>query len=97
MSHACWIPLSRAAQEMPQAARASRWQAYTAALRPVAMACIDAFGTDRCLFGSDFPVAGLHIGYAEWCHAFAAIVAGFTPAEQRAMFCDNARRLYRMA
>ncbi|MFO1068113.1 MAG: amidohydrolase family protein [Geminicoccaceae bacterium] len=66
-------------------------------LRPVAMACIDAFGTDRCLFGSDFPVAGLHIGYAEWCHAFAAIVAGFTPAEQRAMFCDNARRLYRMA
>ena len=29
-------------------------------LRPVVMHCIDCFGTDRAMFGSDFPVAGLH-------------------------------------
>jgi predicted TIM-barrel fold metal-dependent hydrolase len=66
-------------------------------LREVVLACIDAFGPGRALFASDFPVAGLHATYDECFDSFRAITAGFSPDEQRAMFCDNARRLYRMA
>lgn len=66
-------------------------------LRPVVLACIDAFGPGRCLFGSDFPVAGLHATFDQCLDAFKAIVAGFSAAEQRAMFHDNALREYRIA
>jgi predicted TIM-barrel fold metal-dependent hydrolase len=65
-------------------------------LRPVVLACIDAFGPARCLFGSDFPVAGLHATFDQCFASFKAIVAGFTAAEQRAMFHDNAIREYRI-
>jgi predicted TIM-barrel fold metal-dependent hydrolase len=65
-------------------------------LRPVVLACVDAFGPERCLFGSDFPVAGLHASFAACFDAFKAIVADFGAAEQQAMFHDNAARLYRL-
>jgi predicted TIM-barrel fold metal-dependent hydrolase len=66
-------------------------------LRPVVLACIDAFGADRAMFGSDFPVAGLHASYDQAYDAFKAIVADFSAAEQRQLFHDNAARLYRLA
>ena len=66
-------------------------------LRPVVLACIDAFGTDRAMFASDFPVAGLHATYDQAYDAFKTIVAGFSAAEQRRLFHDNAARLYRLA
>ena len=66
-------------------------------LRAVTLACIDAFGPARCLFASDFPVAGLHATYDQCFDSFKAIVADFTPAEQRAMFCDNTAGYYRIA
>lgn len=65
-------------------------------LRPVVLVCIDAFGPERCMFGSDFPVAGLHASFAACFDTFKAIVAGFAVADQRAMFHDNAVRLYRL-
>ena len=65
-------------------------------LRPVVLDCLDAFGPGRAMFASDFPVAGLHAGYAEMYAAFADIVQGLTAAEQRALFHDNAVRDYRI-
>ena len=65
-------------------------------LRPVVLTCIDAFGTDRAMFASDFPVAGLHATYDQVFGAFKAIVADFSPAEQRRLFHDNAARFYRL-
>jgi len=65
-------------------------------LRPVVLACIDAFGTDRALFASDAPVAGLHATYDEAYGAFKTIVTDFSAAEQRRLFHDNAARLYRI-
>ena len=66
-----------------------------AALRETVMACIDAFGTARALFGTDYPVARRNMTYAAMVDAFAAIVAPFSPDEQRALFHDNAHRIYR--
>lgn len=64
------------------------------ALRATVMACIEAFGTHRALFGTDYPVARRNMRYADMVSAFAAIVAAFSPAEQRALFHDNARAWY---
>jgi predicted TIM-barrel fold metal-dependent hydrolase len=66
-------------------------------LRETVMTCIDAFGTARSMFGTDYPVARRHITYAGMVEAFIAIIAGFSPAEQRALFHDNAARCYRFA
>jgi len=65
-------------------------------LRDVVLACLDAFGPARSLFASDFPVAGLHASFDQVWDGFKAITADLTPAEQRALFHDNARRLYRV-
>jgi predicted TIM-barrel fold metal-dependent hydrolase len=64
--------------------------------RETLLTCIDAFGPDRCLFGSDYPVARRTMSFAALCDRFREVVADFTAAEQRAMFHDNAVRLYRM-
>lgn len=68
----------------------------TASLRDVAMHCIDCFGTRRAMFGSDFPVGRLWTTFDAIFDGFKEIVARFSADEQRALFHDNARRLYRM-
>jgi predicted TIM-barrel fold metal-dependent hydrolase len=65
-------------------------------LRPVVLACIEAFGTGRAMFGSDAPVMALWASYDEVFSTFKTIVADFSPDEQRALFHDNAARLYRI-
>ncbi len=65
------------------------------ALRDTVMACIDAFGTDRAVYGSDYPVARRNMTMRAMIDAFSDIIAGFSADEQRALFHDNAARLYR--
>lgn len=65
-------------------------------LRDVTMACVDAFGPDRCMVGSDFPVAALHATWDEVFGSFDQIFAGFSEDERRAMFFANAARDYRI-
>ena len=65
-------------------------------LRVVTVACIEAFGTERSMFASDFPVAGLYASFDEVFDSFKTITADFSPAEQAALFHDNARRFYRL-
>jgi predicted TIM-barrel fold metal-dependent hydrolase len=55
------------------------------------------FGWQRCMFASNFPVAGLRIGYAELVSGVLRMLDGLTPAQQRAVMCDNALRFYRIA
>jgi predicted TIM-barrel fold metal-dependent hydrolase len=65
-------------------------------LREVALHCIECFGVDRSMFGSDFPVGRLWTSYDAIFDGFKAIVQDFPEAEQSALFHDNARRVYRM-
>ncbi|MGQ3047780.1 MAG: amidohydrolase family protein [Niveispirillum sp.] len=66
-------------------------------LRPFVLHAIDAFGTDRAMFASNFPVDKLYGGFGAHYAAYDAITADFTDAERRAMFAGNAARLYRLA
>jgi predicted TIM-barrel fold metal-dependent hydrolase len=64
--------------------------------RPVVTAVLEAFGTRRCMFGSDFPVAGLHGNFAAHFNAFRTIVDALPEASQRNLFHDNAVEFYRL-
>lgn len=64
-------------------------------LRRVVAHCLDCFRSDRVIFGTDFPVAGLQASYAELMTAYRALTADMAPGAQRAFFHDNAKRLYR--
>lgn len=68
-----------------------------AANREVVLTTIELFGPARCMFASNFPVDGLCGRFAEIFAGFDEITRGFNPAERRAMFRDNALRIYRIA
>lgn len=55
------------------------------------------FGWQRCMFASNFPVAGLRTGYRELVTAMLRMIAHLAPAQQRAVMADNALRFYRIA
>jgi predicted TIM-barrel fold metal-dependent hydrolase len=65
-------------------------------LGEVALHCIECFGVERSMFGSDFPVGRLWTSFDAIFDGFKAIVRDFPEAEQSALFHDNARRIYRM-
>lgn len=71
-----------------------RWTVES--IRPYVLGCIEAFGTGRVVFGTNWPVDRMFSSYPDVVDAYARIIAGFSPAEQRAMFAGNAERLFRI-
>lgn len=71
-----------------------RWS--VAENRPVVRQSIELFGVDRCMFGSNYPVDSLCASFEDIFSGFAHMVADLSVPEQRQLFHDNARRLYRM-
>jgi predicted TIM-barrel fold metal-dependent hydrolase len=72
-----------------------RWTVES--LRPWVLGCIEAFGVDRCMFATNWPVDRLFSSYGDVVAAYREIVAELTAEEQRKLFVDNARRWYRFA
>ncbi|MFB6957727.1 amidohydrolase family protein [Streptomyces sp. NPDC056309] len=66
----------------------------TADLRPYADVVLDAFGPDRLMFGSDWPVCTLAAGYAEVLAAARELTSELTAAERAAVFEGTATRVY---
>ncbi len=67
-----------------------------AANSEVVLDTIRIFGTQRCMFASNFPVDSLVASYKTIFDGFATIVAAFSPSQQSALFHDNAVRIYRL-
>jgi predicted TIM-barrel fold metal-dependent hydrolase len=65
-------------------------------LRPYVLGSIEAFGTDRVVFGTNWPVDRMFSSYPDLINAYAEIIKGFSKDEQRAMFAGNAERLFRI-
>jgi predicted TIM-barrel fold metal-dependent hydrolase len=65
-------------------------------LRPYVLETIDAFGVERAMFASNFPVDRLFGSYEALWNAYASIVGGVSEAERDALFVRNAERLYRI-
>jgi predicted TIM-barrel fold metal-dependent hydrolase len=58
--------------------------------------CLEAFGIERCFFGSNWPVQRLYSSYEVLVTALRMATAGLTESERHALFVGNARRWYRM-
>ena len=64
--------------------------------RDIVRATIDLFGVPRCMFASNFPVDSLCASFATIFGGFRDIVGDLSADEQRALFHDNAVRIYAM-
>jgi L-fuconolactonase len=71
------------------------WSAWTTVqLRPVAEAALEAFGPDRTMFGSDWPVCLLAASYAEVVAVADDLLAGLDEAERAQVWSGTAERWY---
>ena len=66
------------------------------AWKPFIETCIEAFGADRCMFESNFPVDKGSYGYGVFWNACKKLAAGASAAEKAALFHDTAARVYRI-
>jgi L-fuconolactonase len=67
-----------------------------AAWRPYLETCIAAFGPERAMFESNFPVDKGSCGYAVLWNAFKRIAAACSAAEKQALFSGTATKFYRL-
>jgi predicted TIM-barrel fold metal-dependent hydrolase len=65
-------------------------------LRPYISHLLDAFGTERLMFGSDWPVVNLAGGYGRWFSALKLILDELSDDERRSIYASNAARVYRI-
>ncbi|HEV7335521.1 MAG TPA: amidohydrolase family protein [Bosea sp. (in: a-proteobacteria)] len=65
-----------------------------ATLKPVVAHLLAAFGPDRLIWGSDWPVVTLRASYAQWFGAADALLAALPDGQREAILGGNARRLY---
>lgn len=66
------------------------------AWRPVIHTLIEAFGADRCMFESNFPVDKGMCGYGALWNAFKRLASGAGEDERAALFAGTATRIYRL-
>lgn len=64
--------------------------------RPWMETCIEAFGAERCMFESNFPVDKGSYAYATVWNAFKRMTAGASPQERSRLFAGTARAVYRL-
>lgn len=66
-------------------------------LRPCYETVLAAFGPERLMFGSDWPVSALTAPYPEICGIYQSLTAGLSEPERDAIFDRTARRVYSLA
>jgi L-fuconolactonase len=57
---------------------------------------LEWFGSDRVLFGSDWPVATLATRFERWLETVQGFLSSMTETDQTKIFKNNAERIYRV-
>ena len=65
--------------------------------RRVVLEAVEIFGPQRCMFGSNFPVASLRVSYRAQLTGLLRILSGLAASELRQIFRTTAERFYRPA
>lgn len=65
-------------------------------VRPYLDSSLEAFGADRCLWGSDWPICTLTTPLIVWIHIFRAWLCELSDGEQSAIAHRTARRIYQL-
>ncbi|NKI44056.1 amidohydrolase family protein [Streptomyces physcomitrii] len=76
---------------------ADRQHWTTAGLRPYAETALTAFGPERLMFGSDWPVCTLAASYGQVVEAARVLTGGLGADERAAVFGGTATRVYGLA
>jgi predicted TIM-barrel fold metal-dependent hydrolase len=66
------------------------------AIAPYVEAMVEAFGADRCMFESNYPVDKGNFGYVIMWNAFKRVTSGASASERAALFHDTAADFYRI-
>lgn len=73
------------------------WRNWSAVdLHPYVDTVVQAFGTERCMFGSDWPVCLVAASYNKWLNTVQDYFASFSAEEQADVFGRNAQRFYQI-
>lgn len=75
----------------------ANWESWQPAdLRPYVETALDAFGADRCMFGSDWPVCELAATYEAVFDALIGCIGGVSDSEREKILGTNAIEFYRL-
>jgi L-fuconolactonase len=85
----CNFPSFLADPPAPSTQLAAEWGPYLET-------CIEAFGPNRCMFESNFPVDLGSCDYATLWNAFKVFAKGYSAAEKAELFAATAIRVYRL-
>jgi predicted TIM-barrel fold metal-dependent hydrolase len=85
----CNLPSFLKEPRAPSTQLAEEW-------RPYIETCIEAFGPERCMFESNFPVDMGSCSYATLWNAFKHLAKGASAAEKTALFSGTATKVYRL-
>lgn len=71
------------------------WQHWKPAdLKPYVQTALEAFGADRCMFGTDWPVCELAGSYEQVYHALVEALGPISTSERGEIFGGTAERFY---
>jgi len=65
-------------------------------VRDFVLTVLELFGVERAMFASNYPVESLRASFSTIYAGFEEITRGMPEAQRRALFHDNALRIYRM-
>ena len=65
-------------------------------IRPCFETAIEAFGVNRLMFGSDWPVCLLRTDYARWMVTLEELAANLSVDERKAFFSETVRNAYHL-
>lgn len=65
-------------------------------LSPYVTHMLEAFGEDRIMFGSDWPVMLLATSYPHWVQVLSDLTAHLSDETKRKLWAENAHRAYRL-
>lgn len=65
-------------------------------LRPWVEFCIEAWGPNRAVFGTNWPLDRLFSSYRDVVDAYADLITGYSPTEQDALFSGTASRVFQL-
>ncbi len=65
-------------------------------LKPYVETALEAFGPERCMFGSDWPVCELAATYSQVFEALRNVLGPLSVTEHDNIFCNTARRFYKL-
>ena len=68
----------------------------TNSIKEWVLSCIEIFGVDRCMFGTNWPVDSLYSSFKELIDSYKEVIDGFSTEEKISLFSANAEKYYRV-